>query len=292
VDTSDTPSSGGGAILVAAALTVTLLAACGGSDDDDATTATTVPAPISCTSDAEITFLTDLSSCEEAFGRGGEFATELGLATGPNTPAAEAAVAMTCRQIQGTQAVTLPSPEIATLAEQLSSSGVCIGDLTLLVPTTTTPAVVLVESTGWTLVDVVDGDTLDVVSPEGAQLRVQLIGINAPEPGACMSEQATNALRFMAGGKELKLVPDTSDTDAEGQKLRYVEQLDGVDLGATMIDLGLAVAEPVEPDIARGGRYAQQMLDAQAAAAGMWAPGACPPATTVPATTAPPTTTA
>jgi endonuclease YncB( thermonuclease family) len=160
----------------------------------------------------------------------------------------------------------------------------------MLVPTTTTPAVVLVESTGWTLVDVVDGDTLDVVSPEGAQLRVQLIGINAPEPGACMSEQATNALRFMAGGKELKLVPDISDADAEGQKLRYVEQLDGVDLGSTMIDLGLAVAEPVEPDIARGGHYAQQMLNAQTAAAGMWAADACPPATTAPASTVPVTT--
>jgi endonuclease YncB( thermonuclease family) len=97
-----------------------------------------------------------------------------------------------------------------------------------------------------------------------------------------MSDQATNALRFMAGGKELKLVPDVSDADAEGQKLRYVEQLDGVDLGATMLDLGLAVAEPDEPDIARGGQYAQRMVDAQAAAAGMWAPDACPPATTTP----------
>jgi hypothetical protein len=44
----------------------------------------------------------------------------------------------------------------------------------------------------------------------------------------------------------------------------------------------LAVAEPVEPDIARGGQYAQQMVNAQAAAAGMWAPDACPPATTAP----------
>jgi endonuclease YncB( thermonuclease family) len=268
--------------LVVAALPVAVLAACGGSDDDAAGD-TTLPSPISCTSDTGFTFITEMESCEEAFTRGGGFATELGLATGPDTPAAEAAVATTCSQSQGAQAVTLQSPEIAALAEQLHSSGVCAGDLTLLVPTTTTPAVVLVESTGWTLVDVIDGDTLDVVSPEGAQLRVQLIGINAPEPGACMSEQATNALRFMAGGKELKLVPDISDADAEGQKLRYVEQLDGVDLGATMIDLGLAVAEPVEPDIGRGGHYAQEMLNAQTAAAGMWAPDACPPATTVPA---------
>ena len=61
-----------------------------------------------------------------------------------------------------------------------------------------------------------------------------------------------------------------------------------------MIDLGLAIAEPVEPDIARGGDYAQRMVDAQTAAVGMWAPDACPPPTTPLTTTptAPPTTTA
>jgi endonuclease YncB( thermonuclease family) len=143
----------------------------------------------------------------------------------------------------------------------------------------------LVTTTGWTLVDVIDGDTLDVTGTDG-QRRVQLIGINAPEPGECLGDQATNALHFLADGKELTLVPDTSDADAEGNNLRFVEQTDGVDLGGTMIDLGLAIAEPVEPDIARGGDYAQRMVNAQTAAVGLWAPGACPPPT-VPATTAP-----
>jgi micrococcal nuclease len=92
-----------------------------------------------------------------------------------------------------------------------------------------------------------------------------------------MGEQATNALRFLAADQQLTLVPDISDVDAEGNNLRYVEQADGVDLAGTMIDLGLAIAEPVEPDIARAGDYAQRMVNAQAAAVGMWAPDACPP---------------
>jgi endonuclease YncB( thermonuclease family) len=70
--------------------------------------------------------------------------------------------------------------------------------------------------------------------------------------------------------------------------VRAVEQGGGAALGGTMIELGLAIAQPVEPDIARGGQYAQKMVDAQTAAVGLWAPNACPPAT-VPAT-APPTT--
>jgi micrococcal nuclease len=265
------------------ALAIALLCGCGGSDDDAATD-TTLGGPLTCTSTDGLTFTTALRSCGEAFSRGRQFATDFGLATGPDTPAAELAVATTCLQIQGTESVTYEVPEIATFAEKLDSSGVCPGDITLLVPPTTAPPVGLVTTTGWTLVDVIDGDTLDVTGTDG-QRRVQLIGINAPEPGECMGDQATNALHFLADGKELTLVPDTSDADAEGNNLRFVEQTDGVDLGGTMIDLGLAIAEPVEPDIARGGDYAQRMVNAQAAAVGMWAPGACPPPT-VPATTA------
>jgi endonuclease YncB( thermonuclease family) len=115
-----------------------------------------------------------------------------------------------------------------------------------------------------------------------------MIGINAPEPGECLADEATNALRFLAADKELKLVPDQTEANAEGNNVRFVEQLDGVDLGAKMIELGLAIAQPVEPDISRGGAYAQAMVDAQAAAVGMWAPDACPPPTVPP--TAPATT--
>jgi endonuclease YncB( thermonuclease family) len=257
------------------ALAIALLWGCGGSDDDDAAD-TTVRAPLTCTSDTGLTFTTDMDSCDEAFEQGREFAADLELATGADTPAAELAVASTCSTIQGAEPKTYETPEVATLAEQLHSSGVCPGLLTMLVPPTTAPVVGLVVTTGWSLVDVIDGDTLDVTGTDG-QRRIQTIGINSPEPGDCMGEQATNALRFLAADQQLTLVPDISDVDAEGNNLRYVEQADGVDLAGTMIDLGLAIAEPVEPDIARAGDYAQRMVNAQAAAVGMWAADACPP---------------
>ncbi|HZB42437.1 MAG TPA: thermonuclease family protein [Ilumatobacter sp.] len=270
-------------------LVIALLWGCGGSGDDDAAP-TTVRAPLTCTSEEGLTFTTELASCGEALSRGREFAAELGLATGPDTPAAEHAMATTCSTIQGTQPKTYESPEFATLADQLHTSGVCPGVITMLVPPTTAPVVGLVVTSGWTLVEVIDGDTFDVTGTDG-QRRIQIIGINAPEPGGCMSDQATNALRLLASDKELTLVPDMSDVDADGNNLRYVEQSDGVDLGGTMIDLGLAIAEPVEPDIARGGQYAQRMVDAQTAAVGMWAADACPVPATIPPATTPPTTT-
>lgn len=274
--------------MTASALAIALLGGCGGSGDN-AASSTTLGAPLTCTSTAGLTFTTALRSCGDAFGRGRQFAADFGLATGPDTPAAESAVATTCSQIQGTTTVTYEVPEMPAFAEKLDSSGVCPGDVTLLVPPTTAPPVGLVTTTGWTLVDVIDGNTLDVTGTDG-QRRIHLIGIKAPAPGDCMGDQATNALRFLATDKQLTLVPDTTDVDADGNNLRYVEQPDGVDLGGTMIDLGLATAAPVQPDIARSGDYAQRMVNAQTKAVGMWAPGACPPAaSTPPATTAPAT---
>ncbi len=275
-----------------------LLAGCGGGSDD-AGADTTVRQPLSCTSAAGLEFLTVLDSCDAAFARGRQFAAELGLATQADTPSAESAMATTCHQIQGTEPQTYTVPEIGDLAAKLNSSGVCLGSLDLLVlssggPPTTAPGAGLIATAGWTLVEIVDGDTLDITSAVEGQRRVQLIGADAPEPGECMADEAASALRFMASDKELMIVPDVTDANEEGNNLRYVDQLDGVDLGGTLIDLGLASAVPVEPDIARASDYAQRMANAQSAGVGLWAPGACPPPppTSAPtASTTPPATT-
>lgn len=275
-----------GTVLIA--LVVAVLAGCGGGDDD--ASATTLREPLTCISESTgMRFTTELASCDEAFAKGHKLAAELELATGPDTPAAESALATTCATIQGAEPKTYERPEIAEFARRLDALGVCAGDATLYVPPTTAPGNVIVSTTGWTLVDVIDGDTLDVTSAVEGQRRIDMIGINAPEPGECMADEATNALRFMASDKELRLVPDQTEANAEGNNVRFVEQLDGVDLGAKMIELGLAVAQPVEPDISRGGEYAQAMVDAQTAAVGVWAPDACPPATAPESTQAPAT---
>jgi endonuclease YncB( thermonuclease family) len=126
----------------------------------------------------------------------------------------------------------------------------------------------------WTLVNVTDGDTIDVVSSAGVPLTVRIVGINAPETDECFAQQATDALLFIATNKVLTLTVDISDVDQHGRALRYVAA-DGADVGADLVRLGFAKAYRYEPDVARADEYDRLQAEAQAASAGLWAPDAC-----------------
>jgi len=89
-----------------------------------------------------------------------------------------------------------------------------------------------------TVTRVIDGDTIDVSTGE----RVRLIGMDAPEAGACGAMEATNALNVLIGGQAVALTAGArDDRDRYGRLLRYVETA-GVDAGRTMIEQGYAVA--------------------------------------------------
>jgi len=121
----------------------------------------------------------------------------------------------------------------------------------------------------WELVEVIDGDTLDVAGPDGSVVRVRLIGINAPELGECLYDEAADALRALASGGEIVLVTDLSEADRFGRKLRYVE-VEGQDAGAVLIRLGLAVPRAVPPDTLRDFSYRAVQGEAEAAGVGRW----------------------
>ena len=131
----------------------------------------------------------------------------------------------------------------------------------------------------WRAVDVVDGDTLDVTGPGGA-LTVRIVGINTPEIDECLYDEATEALAELVDGEDLVLVRDESDVDRFGRALRYVETVDGTDVGAALVEDGLALARRYEPDTERHARYEQLQRSAQEAGLGLWAPDACGPAVT------------
>ena len=126
------------------------------------------------------------------------------------------------------------------------------GELPSSLPELFVPAVPLPGP--WELVEVIDGDTLDVAGPDGSVVRVRLIGINAPELGECLYDEAADALRALASGGEIVLVTDLSEADRFGRKLRYVE-VEGQDAGAVLIRLGLAVPRAVPPDTLRDFSY-------------------------------------
>ena len=141
--------------------------------------------------------------------------------------------------------------------------------------TSNPPPVSVIEGTDdWRSTDVVDGDTLYVSSSTG-ELEVRIIGVNTPESGECFYEEATDALAELVTGNDLVLVVDRSDVDQFGRALRYVETIDGVDVGAELVANGFAIARRYPPDDARADTYVELQRDAQAAGRGLWASDAC-----------------
>jgi endonuclease YncB( thermonuclease family) len=141
-------------------------------------------------------------------------------------------------------------------------------------PTTAPPTSANEGTDAWRSTEIVDGDTLYVSGPAG-ELEVRIIGINTPESGECFSEEATDALAALVDGNDLVLVADRSDVDQFGRALRYVETIDGVDVGAELVANGFAIARRYPPDDARADTYAALQRDAQREERGLWAPDAC-----------------
>jgi micrococcal nuclease len=94
----------------------------------------------------------------------------------------------------------------------------------------------------WVVVDVVDGDTIDVEHADGRVERVRVIGIDAPESGECGYGEASEEMASMVRDREVTLTPGArDDRDRYDRLLRYVD-VDGIDAGLTLIEEGLAVA--------------------------------------------------
>ncbi|MDA2935989.1 thermonuclease family protein [Patescibacteria group bacterium AH-259-L05] len=66
--------------------------------------------------------------------------------------------------------------------------------------------------------EVIDGDTIKI---EG-DMKVRLIGINAPEGGKCYYEEARNELVRLVQGKYVRLEKDVTAVDDRGRILSYV----------------------------------------------------------------------
>lgn len=135
---------------------------------------------------------------------------------------------------------------------------------------------------GYAVAYVIDGDTIEVMGPEGGTQRVRLLGINTPEvahdgdAGQCGGEEATEQLEeLLPEGIAVQLVTDgrADDEDRYGRLLRYVETEDGTDAGATLIAEGYAYAwaPASEPDPQRMNDYATATAAARGDGAGAWA---------------------
>jgi endonuclease YncB( thermonuclease family) len=145
---------------------------------------------------------------------------------------------------------------------------------TLRSTTTTTAAPTTVAGDGIELVRVLDGDSL-IVTQNGEELEVRLLGLNAPEATACHGPEAEAALADLLAGRDLSLLADPAvDTDQYGRLLRYVFA-GGELINETLITEGHAMALHVEHD--RESSFLVANETAFEAQRGMWAPDACGP---------------
>jgi micrococcal nuclease len=127
------------------------------------------------------------------------------------------------------------------------------------------------------VVEVVDGDTLVVRLPGGTVERLRLVGINAPEDGECLADEATQRLADLVGGRTVTLVVDRSDRDRYDRLLRHV-LVGERSAGEALVAEGLALSRAYPPDTTDQASLDAAQARAEAEGVGLWAPDACGPA--------------
>lgn len=129
-----------------------------------------------------------------------------------------------------------------------------------------------------TVIEVVDGDTLEVRLVGGRVERLRLVGINTPEDGECLADEAARRLVVLVGDGRVRLVRDQSNRDIYGRLLRHV-LVGGVSVGETLVAEGLAFSRAYPPDTGQQAALDAAQARAQAAEIGLWAPDSCGPVT-------------
>lgn len=126
-----------------------------------------------------------------------------------------------------------------------------------------------------TLIEVVDGDTLDVRTATGSEDTIRLLGVNAPERADCLGDQATERLAALTDDAEL--VVESDGRDEFGRLLAYV-WADDVLVNLALVAEGLAVT-PATDEHRLEATLTAAAEDARDSGLGLWAPDACGPAT-------------
>ena len=129
------------------------------------------------------------------------------------------------------------------------------------------------------VVNVVDGDTLDIDVPDGdhVRTRIRLQGVDTPEtvkpnhPVEPFGPEASTFTRRATLDKSCRIEVIANQTrDKFGRLLAYVYLPDGTMLNEVLIQNGLGYADP-RFDHPHKIRFAQAMKAARAAGVGLWA---------------------
>jgi micrococcal nuclease len=141
-------------------------------------------------------------------------------------------------------------------------------------------------ATAYTVLTVIDGDTIKIADRNGKPATIRLIGIDTPETvhptksAECLGKEASAEMRRLVSGNSVYLKTDaTRDTrDKYGRHLRYVYVENGkgnhIDVNAAMIRNGFAYAYTHFP-FEKKQEYITYQKRAATEKVGLWADGAC-----------------
>ena len=118
---------------------------------------------------------------------------------------------------------------------------------------------------------VVDGDTVHLRIGNKIE-RVRLIGVDAPERGACYATQATSGLSRLVSNKRVRVQGDRTQTrrDRYNRLLAYVTLENGTDVGRRLLQQGLAKVFETRPAFVRRASYLAASSVASGAGSGLW----------------------
>ena len=120
----------------------------------------------------------------------------------------------------------------------------------------------IIQQNKYWVYKVVDGDTFWMKDAQGNEIKVRLIGIDAPETQnrgrrrkGYYAEESKQYLQKLIGEKSILVTFDVQKYDRYNRILAYVWTLDGVFVNANLVENGYAVVATFPPNV----KYAEKL---------------------------------
>jgi micrococcal nuclease len=137
------------------------------------------------------------------------------------------------------------------------------------------------ERQGWgpagkevTVTEVLDGNTVKVVTGTGTVLTVRALGIDAPTSTECWGPEAAGVTRTLLAGRPVRLMADPTQptTDEHGHTPAYLLLADGTNYSVAAAEAGAAKSHVEDAPVAEHPAIAAAADRAQSAGRGLWGP--------------------
>lgn len=124
---------------------------------------------------------------------------------------------------------------------------------------------------------IVDGDTFWADNGTGKEIKIRLIGVDAPESKNAFKKkigyygkESKAYLTNMLTGKSVKLVCDLDSLDQYGRTLAYVFLEDGTFVNSELVKNGYAMVMTVPPNVKYAEEFLRLQIEARENNRGLW----------------------